>query len=343
MKFLLKKGCIPNKPVGDKRIRPLMVACHIKNDAKRLAIFKSLFQYEVNPELTDVYGQNSLMYTCAMNLKDELQIVLDHFVCSFYNADIHGNTLLHICAKYSSVEVMDMVLKKMFQYSMNINVRNKNNHTPLDEAILQNNISCVEKLYKVGGQCTLPGDKAKNCISSQTGFRFRAGCARSLPAVLKTKPLDKLARLRTSETQLQLPRIPTNHSLSITSSEYTDSDENESSVTTSSFKKVASFRPVPLQDSETILYKLLDVKARRVPPPSQERVPLDANWVSSTQAHLNATQEWARRKGSIRGPPEVAYTLTPGKSVLQHRSPLWKKMLSAANQYKMLLKQEPHT
>ena len=153
--FLLKKGSDPNKPVGNRRIRPLMMACFVKNSTRRLAIFKSLFRYQVDPELTDIKGQNCLMYTCALKLKDELQVILDNFVCSFYNKDNSGNTLLHICAKHSTVDIMDVVLDKMFRYSMNINIRNNNDHTPLDLAIPQKNIECADKLFIVGGQSTL--------------------------------------------------------------------------------------------------------------------------------------------------------------------------------------------
>ena len=349
VRFLLKKGSDPNKPVGEKEVRPLMVACLVKSGARKLAIFRSLFRYEVNPELADVYGQNSLMYTCAKNLKDELQVVLDHYVCSFYNADIHGNTLLHICAKYSSVEVMDMVLKKMFQYSMNINVRNKNNHTPLDEAILQNNISCVEKLYKVGGQRTLPEDKKRVCFSSQLKMKYSSCRRRTLSLPIPLNAPSKTRKLiKRVKTQVELPPVSATKEISFTEDSTSNNDPSSSTQSKNySVTKVTSGL-VPLKDSEEILHQILDLKSRRTSSlycrPADQRVPLDDKWVSTTRGHLRAIsdmQEWAKQN--------AMQDLKTGKMTLQNlvtlqaKSPtkLWNKVLLAANRHRMQEKAPP--
>ena len=332
--FLLKKGSDPNKPVGNRRIRPLMMACFVKNSTRRLAIFKSLFRYQVDPELTDIKGQNCLMYTCALKLKDELQVILDNFVCSFYNKDDSGNTLLHICAKHSTVDVMDVVLDKMFRYSMNINIRNNNDHTPLDLAILQKNIECADKLFKVGSQSTLlnhrNGPAYFESIKDQLLEEKRRGklMISTHSIAKKNFPPSKQRDLVVGTTRIKT-HLP----------DFSESEKMKSPLQCDSPSH--SSDGMFLKDPEEALYQLLEIRAKRAGPgysnPSQRQVPLDADWVASTRDHLHAIAAMERyvlesgtksssssRRGSIRDPAEKLGILSIPKDF---PACLWKKVL----------------
>ncbi len=291
--FLLNKGADANKPVGERRMRPLMMACFIKNSARRIAIFRHLFRHRVDPELTDSRGCNSLMYVCALKLKKELKFVLDNFICSFYNKDDEGNTLLHVCARYSTVDVMDIVLGKMFQYSMSINVQNRDGHTPLDLAIIHGNVECTERLFRTRGHSTLPhhrnGLSYFDSIKGQLSLDVRAG--KSAPAAASDKrPPDSVAVKRPSsfpslgKGACWLASPPATRTLPL----FAESKAQGAFVSKSSS---SAFSIVPLLDPDSVVQRLIERKCNMNPddskPPSQ-RVPLDAEWVETTRAHLHA-------------------------------------------------------
>ena len=86
----------------------------------------------------------------------EMVELLDNYIFSFYNKNKRGDMLLHVCAKYSSVEVTELVQQKMRKYSMDSNVPNGDGHTALDVALLNNNLKCAEWFFMAEGQNTLP-------------------------------------------------------------------------------------------------------------------------------------------------------------------------------------------
>lgn len=299
VRFLLKRGSDPNKSVGVKKIRPIMVACHAKNKTTRLAIFRSLFKYRVNPELVDIYGQNGLMYTCAMRLREELEIILDHFVCSLYKSDIQGNTLIHVCAQYGNIDVMRPVLKKMHQYSMSVNVRNHQDHTPLDKAILQRNMPCVSLLTEFGCHSALR--VRKNAMTQQDPIIIT-------PRNHKPAPLQKNVSLSKRKTE----KKPVNWPL------------DSKTKTKPTFK-----------DSEKILHQLLEYKSQRgIVVPSNDRVPLDQKWISTTRTHLRAiadSQEWVRSNSYLLSGPAKTLSIHSVRR-MQAKSSVkkWKKVIIAA-------------
>ena len=268
VKFLLKEGCDPNKPVGDRQMRPLMMACFVKHSAKRLAIFKSLFQHTVDPELADKNGKNCLMYTCSLNLKAELDFILDSFVCSLYNADISGNTLLHECAKYSILSITDKIVKKMLSYSMNINIRNKNNHTPLDEAVLHKNVDGIESLCKAGGQCILPIYNYRSLFANKESIKESLARPRSvsLPSSQKSRDIPGIILPQQSSNNHRgfLPPIKKTSAILTRRATYTAMfrKSNEDTPPAKSFPEIKS-SCIHRKDPEEILYKLLDLKSRR--------------------------------------------------------------------------------
>lgn len=156
VKLLLKKGCSPNKSVGAEVMRPLMIACHVKNKDKRLSMVKTLVDFNVNPMLADSKGRNCLMYACALSLDDEVEWLIKKVYMNFKAVDASGNTVLHYCALAGNVNVLSMILDKMLRYLLRINGRNDSNHTALDIAIISNNTDCTLVLQKAGGQYTLP-------------------------------------------------------------------------------------------------------------------------------------------------------------------------------------------
>jgi len=308
--FLMKKkGCDPNKPVGDRKMRPMMLACFVKNWARRIAIFKNLINNKANPDLVDNRGNNCLMYVCAHDLKEELEVILDKVVStSFAKKDKHGNLLLHICAKYSSIEVMNIVLRKMKRYRIDINTRNDYGHTALDLAIIHKNVECAERLFGVKGVSTMHKHKYgptyfdtikdkllmekltledEHDTSSKTDLMVGGKSAKSFVPVTQVKADVKILSATSASASAGAAADAASEGASASASGEKESPHEGRSVI------------APLKDSEEIVCQLLDYKSKngrsrtdQYSGPSQQ-VPLDKHWIATTRSQLRiiATME----------------------------------------------------
>lgn len=343
-KFLLKNGCSPNKSVGETRIQALIAACYVKNATKRYAIFEALFRYGVNPELTDAFGRNAIMYTCALNLEDELCFILDNFICSFYNHDCYGNTLLHICARYSTGSITQKIATKMVSYSMNINIPNSSNHTPLDEAILHRNIDSVHKLYELNARSTLPefpqyiyksvlGIDARNIITVNTLTQRRQSQQplKILPSTLKPIQIQRrMTQIEFSKKSLSMGKCASEGILP-------KSTRTPSRASTFSTEIIP--KPIgPPINQDDMLYKLLDLQSRRgmhyTRRQKSAQVPIDDKWRATIQKYSviepEVKQQSQKRRDYIMSRQN---TPTDIKSVERRRpdmsyKPIWKKISS---------------
>jgi len=153
---LLQKGCSPNEAMGECKIRPLMVACYMRSKHKRMSVFRSLIQHDVDIELADSNGRDCIMYACALSLKEEVKVLLESRMYGLYSMDDGWNTPLHVCARYGSVDVLKILLHRMATQKLSFNLRNVKNLTPLDVAILCKKIKCIELLCSKNALSSFP-------------------------------------------------------------------------------------------------------------------------------------------------------------------------------------------
>ena len=164
VEFLLQKGCNPNKPVSNRRIRPLMLVWIVQNVGKRMFMLRKFIDFHVNPMFTYSEGRNSLMHACVLSLPNEVGWLVKNSYIDFKATDVYGNTVLHFCSLAGTGSVLKIILEKMHRYLLHVNGRNSNNLTALDVAILNGNTECAQELQKAGGQCTLPKFRGINSI-----------------------------------------------------------------------------------------------------------------------------------------------------------------------------------
>ncbi len=188
---LLEKGCNPNEPIGPQQIRLLMIACYMKSKFKRMSVFKSLIQHDVNIELTDVDGRDCFMYACAMTSKEDVQLLLDSRMYGLYSMDNQWNTPLHICARYGNLDVLNFLLQRMAKLKLSFNQRNLDNQTPMDVAILSKNIKCVDCLCRMNGESSYSRDEITSYCKFVGGSCGRADCDRLIfGSLLKYKKYE---------------------------------------------------------------------------------------------------------------------------------------------------------
>ena len=168
MRYLLEKGCNPNGPAGRNEIRPLMVAAYVNNSRKQSAIFKCLLKHGADPMLCDVYGRNSIMYACALGLRDATQLMIKDSDYDLNATDMYGDTLLHFCAKTGNVQVLCVVLRAMLKHRMDISVQNHADLTPLSLAVLDGHYECAKILHQVGGSPRYLGCAQSNVLGFES-------------------------------------------------------------------------------------------------------------------------------------------------------------------------------
>ena len=149
-RYLLKQGCDPNMTIGKRKMRQLMVTCFVKNKQKRVAIVKTLLQHGADPSLTDVRGRSSVMYACALSLKDEVELMVKDCDYNLNATDMYGDTALHMCAKAGDTDTLGVLLREMQRYRMDISVQNNSYLTPLSLAILNGHCNCATMLHASG-------------------------------------------------------------------------------------------------------------------------------------------------------------------------------------------------
>ena len=156
VRYLLRKGCDPNKPAGKNVIHPLMVACYVVNSWKRVSILKMLIEHGADPTKADVRGRNSVMYACALALAVETALMVKDWDYDFNTTDMYGDTLLHICARAGDARVLGVVLREMLKHRLDISIESRSGLTPLSIAVMSGNYECARVLYEAGASPRLP-------------------------------------------------------------------------------------------------------------------------------------------------------------------------------------------
>ena len=285
VRALLRRGCSPNKPVGQEELRPLMIALYIKNKEKRMTVVKCLFAFHVNPMLADSKGTNSLMYACAMSLEEEVRFMINNYYMDFKATDDQSNTVLHYCAMAGSLPVLDIVLNKILRYSLSINGRNRGNHTPLDIAILQCSMDCIQMLQKSGGQCTLPKYRRSPDFLPSIHNRISTGsstCSDGQTSI--TYAIRKVVEKKEGAGSSWRPLQGTSSGAEFPPLILSKPEEKKTTA---------------LQCPDDVICRLLSMKAKRSTLcycRPQQRAPLDSEWVKSTQASMTAAFHKKTRK-----------------------------------------------
>ena len=136
-----------------------MVACFVKDGRKRHCLIKTLLNHGADPSLPDALKRNSIMYACALSLREEVKLLVKDCDYDLNTMDLYRDTLLHICAKAGDQQVLEIVLGEMQRYRMDISLQNNFHLTPLSLAILNGNYECARILHEAGGCPRFSKDK----------------------------------------------------------------------------------------------------------------------------------------------------------------------------------------
>ena len=149
--FLLRQGCNPNVVCGPQALRPLILACYIDDEKKRLEIVELLIKFGANPGLVDRSGRHAVYYACWLGLKDVLSRLLQTDDSDLTIGDyVQGNTCLHICVMTGQFELLKILIDKMKKNGLSLSTKNKLGLTPLSLAHLHKQTACFHLLHKEG-------------------------------------------------------------------------------------------------------------------------------------------------------------------------------------------------
>ncbi len=146
--FLLEQGCDPNLSSGSRSIQPLMMACYIQDERKKLSIIRSLLLFGADPSLGDTYSRNAFMYACALGSRAVAEALLYGADFDLNAADDDLNTALHFAAITGNVYVITALLEQLRKLQLDNSPRNSQFLTPLSIALLNRNVECAEVLYE---------------------------------------------------------------------------------------------------------------------------------------------------------------------------------------------------
>lgn len=152
IKFLLSQGCDPNIACGPDSLRPLILACYIAADDKRVEVIEVLLQARAVPGLVDKSGRSALYHACWLGLDiSTIDLLLQADDSDLTKADhLEGNTCLHVCAIFDRMETLKLLVRKMKKFGIDLNTNNNSGHTALSSAYLYNNMKCFEYLHSEG-------------------------------------------------------------------------------------------------------------------------------------------------------------------------------------------------
>ena len=173
VRFFLEHGCDPNQSSGARNIRPLMMACYVQDDKKRLSIMNSLLMFGADPSLGDVKSRNSLMYACALAPRKVVEALLYAADYDLNAVDDNGNTSLHFAAIAGNIGVQDALVKRLQKLQLDMNIRNDEFLTPLSTALLNQNTECAQALYDIGALPRFTDHEFQKILSGIAGNNHR--------------------------------------------------------------------------------------------------------------------------------------------------------------------------
>ena len=152
VKYLLKSvGCDPNVACGLFGLRPLIIACYIKDERKRMKTIELLLESGADPGLPDYLGRHSLYYACWLGLLDVLNLLIQVDDSDLTEGDRKdGNTCLHVCAMLGHVELLEVLIKKVKRTGIGLNKKNYHGLTALSLAYECNKMDCFKLLHDEG-------------------------------------------------------------------------------------------------------------------------------------------------------------------------------------------------
>lgn len=146
LRYFVERGYDVNTATGPLKIRPLMVACYLKDLKRRIQIVNYLLQNGADPAFADRHGRNSLFYACGLSRVDIVARLLRYADFDVNAADANGNTALHICAAIGNSKIFKMVMDAALKYRLNIWTRNKFFYSPWDIAYSKQHLQCLSFL-----------------------------------------------------------------------------------------------------------------------------------------------------------------------------------------------------
>ena len=149
-RYFVERGYDVNAATGQLKIRPLMVACYLKDLKRRILIVNYLLQNGADPSFTDKHGRNALFYACGLSRVDVVARLLRYADFDVNAADADGNTALHICAAVGNPKIFKMVMGAALKYRLNVWTRNKYFCSPWDIAYSQQHLECLSLLNDRG-------------------------------------------------------------------------------------------------------------------------------------------------------------------------------------------------
>lgn len=150
LRYFVERGYDVNAATGRLKIRPLMVACYLKDLKRRILIVNYLLQNGADPAFTDKHGRNALFYACGLSRADIVARLLRYADFDINAADADGNTALHICAAVGNPKIFKMIMDAALKYRLNLWTRNKYFCSPWDIAYSKQHLECLSLLNDLG-------------------------------------------------------------------------------------------------------------------------------------------------------------------------------------------------
>ncbi len=129
---------------------PLMTACFMRNVKRRETVCDLLLQYNANVERLDKFNRNTIMYACATRNIHLLEKLLEFIDSDMNHADLDGITCLMYAAIEGDPRVLRIILSKLTQYGVSLDVRDNRGFTAYLLALKHGNIKCADILRKSG-------------------------------------------------------------------------------------------------------------------------------------------------------------------------------------------------
>lgn len=191
---------------GTDRRTSLIELCFQENENKAAALARKLINKGAQVGLEDYRGRSALSHACLLGRRKLVDLFTKCIDYDLNSADHEWNTALFHAVTNGDREIVRTIVKKLKQYSLSVDKKNRLGETPLVQAFKKGHLECADILIREGKASLGVYDMENNKRAEDWDKDTRQNMA-SLGQVLKTSQENEESQRKSGKPRKQISSV----------------------------------------------------------------------------------------------------------------------------------------